>query len=203
MADTEFAPGPFLTERFYEAVRYAGDLHAAQLRKGTTIPYVSHLLAVAALVIEHGGDEAQAMAALLHDTVEDQPRDGRTAAEVRARFGDRVADLVLELSDTTTHPKPPWRDRKEAYLRRVRTGAADELLISAADKLHNVRTIVSDLRRVGTAVWDRFSASRDDALWYYRSLVSAYREAGYDTFVVDELDRAVTEMERLAAATSS
>lgn len=198
MADTKPAPDAPLTGRFNEAFRHAATLHATQTRKGTAIPYVSHLLGVAALVLEHGGDEDQAIAALLHDAVEDQPRGGRTAKEIRARFGERVASLVHRLSDATAHPKPPWRERKEAYVARVQDGTPDELLISAADKLHNVRAIVRDLRRVGPGVWDRFTASRDDALWYYRSLVTAYRQAGFDAFIVEELDLAVREMEELA-----
>jgi len=149
-------------------------------------------------VLEHGGDEDQAIAAMLHDSVEDQPRDGRTVDEIRAKFGERVLGLVLGLSDATEHPKPPWRERKERYVEHVRTAPHDELLISAADKLHNVRAICTDLRRVGKDVWNRFHASKEDTLWYYNALIPAYRDAGLRAFIVDELERAVQEMERLA-----
>lgn len=198
MPESEFASTAPLGPRFYDAVAYVGALHGRQLRKGTSIPYVSHLLAVAAIVLEHGGDEAQAVAAILHDAVEDQPRDGKTAQEIRDRYGARILQLVLGLSDATTHPKPPWRERKERYVAHIRTGSPDELLISAADKLHNVRSICADLRRIGDDVWDRFHASKDDVLWYYNALIPAYRAAGFRTFIVDELERAVREMERLA-----
>jgi len=156
------------------------------------VPYVSHLLSVAALVLEHGGSEEQAIAALLHDAVEDQG--GRPTAErIRERFGDLVAEIVDGCTDTDVSPKPPWRLRKEAYVARVRNEPAHVRLVSAADKLHNARTMVTDLRIHGPALWERFNAGRDETLWYLESLVAAFREAG-TTPIVEELARTVAEL---------
>jgi (p)ppGpp synthase/HD superfamily hydrolase len=186
-------PALILTSRFDEALAYAVELHRHQPRKGTGVPYVSHLLSVAALVLEHGGTEDQAIAALLHDAVEDQG--GKpTAAAIRARFGDPVADIVDGCTDTDQTPKPPWRARKEAYLARVRHEPAHVRLVSAADKLHNARTMVTDLRIHGPALWERFNAGRDETLWYLGALVEAFREAGTAP-VVEELARTVAELE--------
>lgn len=183
---------PILSSRFDEALAFAVDLHREQPRKGTGVPYVSHLLSVAALVLEHGGSEDQAIAALLHDAVEDQG--GRpTAQRIRERFGDMVADIVDGCTDTDVSPKPPWRERKEAYLARVRGEPAHVRLVSAADKLHNARTMVTDLRIHGPALWERFNAGRDETLWYLESLVAAFREAG-SMPIVEELARTVAEL---------
>ncbi len=183
---------PILSSRFDEALAFAVDLHREQPRKGTGVPYVSHLLSVAALVLEHGGTEDQAIAALLHDAVEDQG--GRPTAErIRERFGDLVAEIVDGCTDTDVSPKPPWRLRKEAYVARVRNEPAHVRLVSAADKLHNARTMVTDLRIHGPALWERFNAGRDETLWYLESLVAAFREAG-TTPIVEELARTVAEL---------
>ncbi|HPA51190.1 MAG TPA: HD domain-containing protein [Thermoanaerobaculia bacterium] len=183
---------PILSSRFDEALAFAVELHREQPRKGTGVPYVSHLLSVAALVLEHGGSEDQAIAALLHDAVEDQG--GRPTAErIRERFGDLVADIVDGCTDTDVSPKPPWRLRKEAYVARVRNEPAHVRLVSAADKLHNARTMVTDLRIHGPALWERFNAGRDETLWYLESLVAAFREAG-STPIVEELARTVAEL---------
>lgn len=187
---------PLLTSRFYDALTYASRLHAAQVRKGTRIPYVSHLLGVASLVIEAGGDEDQAIAALLHDAVEDQPRGGKTEREIGRRFGDRVLEIVQACTDALTHPKRPWIERKRDYVARARTHGADARLVSLSDKLHNCRAILADHHRIGDAVWDRFSATRDEVLWYYRSLAQVYAETGGDAGLLDELDRVVGELER-------
>jgi (p)ppGpp synthase/HD superfamily hydrolase len=185
-----------LTTKFDEALAFAVELHRKQPRKGTGVPYVSHLLSVAALVLEHGGTEEQAIAALLHDAVEDQG--GRPTAEaIRARFGDVVADIVDGCTDTDVSPKPPWRARKEAYIARVRQEPAHVRLVSAADKLHNARTMVTDLRIHGPVLWSRFNASRDETLWYLGALVEAFREAG-TTPVVEELARTVAELEAVS-----
>lgn len=176
-----------LSQRFHDAAKWAADLHAGQTRKGTQIPYVSHLLAVTALVLEHGGDEEQAIAALLHDAVEDQGGLG-TLVEIRERFGDRVADIVDALSDAygdANTPKPPWRQRKEAYLAALPDHPPPALLVSAADKLHNATTILRDLRTEGDAVWDRFNGGRDGTLWYYRELVSAFEALGPATLAAE------------------
>jgi (p)ppGpp synthase/HD superfamily hydrolase len=165
-----------LGDRFDDALTYAARLHRAQTRKQSGIPYVSHLLSVAALVLEDGGDEDETIAALLHDAVEDQGGAARLA-EIRDRYGERVAAIVAGCSDTDQQPKPPWRQRKEAYLRHLADPATPEsvLRVSAADKLHNARSVLSDRHEVGEVVWDRFNAGRDEQLWYYRSLVEILR----------------------------
>lgn len=160
------------SQRFDEAFLYAHQLHRQQHRKSTGIPYVTHLLAVAALVGEHGGSEVQVIAALLHDAVEDQGGAG-TGAEIEARFGPEVARIVYACSDTDVEPKPPWRPRKEAYIRHLWELPEDVLLVSIADKLHNARTILMDLYG-GNDVWKRFSGGKEGTLWYYRSLQQVY-----------------------------
>ncbi len=192
---------PKLTSRFDEAFLYAHRLHRHQWRKKTDRPYISHLMGVTAIVLQHGGDEDQAIAALLHDAVEDCGGEP-LLVEIREKFGERVARIVDGCTDSSQTPKPPWRERKHAYIQRVRGEEADTRLVSAADKLYNVREILSDLRQQGDAIWERFKGGRDGSLWYYRSLVKAFRE-GDAVPLVDELDRAVAELEALAAAAQS
>ena len=189
---------PLLTERFRQALVYAAELHATQLRKSTPIPYVAHLLGVAAIALEYGADEDEAIAALLHDAVEDQGG-AATREEIRRRFGDRVTSIVDGCSDTDLEPKPPWRQRKEAYLAHLSEADASVRLVSAADKLHNVRSLLADYRRLGESLWSRFNGGRAGTLWYYRALVEAYQSAGA-TPLVEELARRVEELEQLAAA---
>jgi len=189
---------PALGTRFEEALSWATRTHASQVRKGTAIPYVSHLLAVASLVLEHGGDEDEAIAALCHDAVEDQGG-APVLSEIRGLFGEKVAAIVEGCTDTDVTPKPPWRARKEAYVAHVRLAPAPVLLVSAADKLHNARSILLDYRSRGNELWPRFSGGREGTLWYYRALVDAYRHAGAPAALVDELARVVEELERLAA----
>jgi (p)ppGpp synthase/HD superfamily hydrolase len=186
-----------LSSRFQDALVYATQVHADQVRKGTPIPYVSHILIVTGLVLENGGDEDEAIAALLHDAAEDQGGEARLA-DIRTRFGDRVADIVRGCSDTTTRPKPSWEGRKRRYLEHLPSASASERLVSAADKLANARAILGDYREMGEAVWTRFNASRDQILWYYRELVNAFRKAGGPP-LVEELDRVVSAIEDLAA----
>ena len=162
------------SHRLVEAFQYAAELHASQRRKGTSIPYISHLMTVAATVIEHGGDEDQAIAALLHDAIEDQPEDGRTRLQIRKRFGDRVLALVEACTDADTHPKPPWRERKEGYLAHLSEAPPEARLISLADKVHNARAILADHREIGDGVWERFTATKGETLWYYRALADAF-----------------------------
>jgi GTP pyrophosphokinase len=185
-----------LGPRFTEALPYAAELHRQQVRKGSGVPYVSHLLAVAGLVLEHGGNEDEAIAALLHDAVEDQGGAPRLQ-EIRQRFGDTVAAIVEGCTDTDETPKPPWRPRKEAYIAHLASASPSVRLVSAADKLHNARTILADHRRFGGSVWRRFSGGRDGTLWYYRSLVEAFRAHGMNP-LVEDLERVVGELERLA-----
>ncbi len=183
--------------RFEQALVYATRLHGDHYRKGGTIPYVAHLLAVAGLVLEAGGDEDEAIAALLHDGPEDLG--GRqTLAEIRQRFGERVAAIVEGCTDTFEHPKPPWRRRKEAYLAHLQEASPSVRLVSVADKLHNARSILADYRELGEGLWGRFHGGRQGTLWYYRALVTTYRAVG-PMPLVDELDRVVSELERLAA----
>nr|NIN09787.1 HD domain-containing protein [Gemmatimonadales bacterium]NIN48496.1 HD domain-containing protein [Gemmatimonadales bacterium]NIP05960.1 HD domain-containing protein [Gemmatimonadales bacterium]NIR01130.1 HD domain-containing protein [Gemmatimonadales bacterium]NIS65174.1 HD domain-containing protein [Gemmatimonadales bacterium] len=167
-----------------------------QDRKGKGVPYVAHLLGAASLVLEYGGDEDEAIAALLHDAIEDQG-DKITLGEIRRRFGDPVAEIVDGCTDARTTPKPPWRPRKEAYLAHLQDAAANERLVAAADKLHNAWTLLADYRTQGEAIWSRFSGGREGTLWYYRALVETFKASG-PTPMVDELDRVVTQIERLA-----
>ncbi len=158
--------------RLRDAITYALTAHAGQVRKGTTIPYASHLLAVCAIVQEHGGDEDLACAAMLHDTIEDCGKQHGPA--IAARFGPRVAAVVLACSDTDVQPKPPWRARKEAYLAHLEYADGATLLVSCADKLHNARAIAADLRTHGTAMLSRFNAPPGGTAWYYQALAEIF-----------------------------
>jgi GTP pyrophosphokinase len=176
------------------------------VRKGSNAPYVSHLPAVASLVLEHGGGEDDAIAALLHDAIEDQAeaRGGAEVlrAEIQRRFGDKVLAIVNACTDAEVVPKPPWRERKARYLAHVASQAdAAYHRVTIADKLHNARAILLDYRMHGDALWARFNR-KDPAehLWYYRGLADAFRAAGLaPPALVDELDRVVSELERLVA----
>jgi (p)ppGpp synthase/HD superfamily hydrolase len=190
-------PSGVLTSRFYRALVYAASAHDGHVRKGTRIPYVSHLLIVAGLVLEHGGNEDEAIAALLHDAVEDRGGEVRLS-DIRAQFGDTVADIVLACSDTTENPKPEWRTRKSDYIRHLDVAPDSVRLVSASDKLANARSLIQDYRAVGEQLWDRFSAPRDSQLWYYGSLVDAFNRLGPPS-LARELDAAVAELERLVA----
>lgn len=185
-----------LGDRFERALQFAASLHRHQKRKGTSTPYIAHLLAVTALVLEHGGDEDQAVAALLHDAAEDQGGQ-ETLAAIREQFGDRVARMVEELSDTFQTPKPPWKRRKEAYLAHLPEAGEDTLLISVADKLHNARSILQDLSISGDAIWQRFNGGKDGVLWYYRALADFFLGHRPD-WLAEELDRVVSQIEALA-----
>jgi (p)ppGpp synthase/HD superfamily hydrolase len=186
---------PCYSRRLDEAIALAVDAFRNEVRKGTDIPYLAHLLQVMVIVAEHGGDEDQMIAAVLHDYLEDI--EGASADELRRRFGDRVATLVLGLSDTTVRPKPPWEERKRAYVVHLADAPAELKLISAADKLHNARSIVHDLAANGDAVWDRFTGRRDGTLWYYRALVEALGQ-GWWSPLLDELTSTVAAMHRAA-----
>lgn len=188
-----------LSLRLAEAFQYALELHGGQTRTRTARPYLGHLMSVAALVLHYGGDEEQAMAALLHDALEEGG--GREVLEqIRRRFGERVARIVDGCTDAYDEPKPPWRARKEEYLARVRHAAAEVVLVSGADKLANVREIRLDHQRRGDAIWETFPGRREGALWYYRALVAALRQAVGTHPLVDDLDREVAELEKAAGA---
>jgi hypothetical protein len=187
---------PVLSARFEDALAFAARLHRSQVRKGTEVPYLSHLLAVAALVLERGGGEDAAIAALLHDAAEDQG--GRqTLAEIRARFGDAVAGLVAECSDTFESPKPPWRERKERDIATVAKKSASARLISAAAKLHNAGATLKDFRAQGDPVWRRFKGGREGTLWYLKNYALALCSHGPNDLGSDLL-RVVSELERAA-----
>lgn len=187
-----------LGERFERGLQRACQLHRSQVRKGTKIPYASHLLAVTSLVLEDGGDEDQAIAALLHDAVEDQG--GRATLEsIRSDFGDRVAGIVEACSDTEIEPKPPWRERKKNYLRHLTAETRLEVLrVSAADKLHNARCIIADYRLCGDSVWRRFNARKEEQAWYYGELARIYRERGVSDFLSRQITEAAQQIARIA-----
>jgi (p)ppGpp synthase/HD superfamily hydrolase len=185
-----------LTEKFQLAIDYAFELHKHQTRKGTSIPYLSHLMSVAALVIENGGDEEQAIAALLHDAVEDQGGE-RTLAEIRLKFGERVANIVDGCTDAYIVPKPPWKQRKEAYLQHLAVETPEVLLVSLADKVHNARSILADLNQYGAPVWKRFNGGKSGTLWYYRSLANIFASR-CDSELADELQRVVNALEKIS-----
>jgi GTP pyrophosphokinase len=185
-----------LSPKFEEALIYATRVHGGQLRKKTKIPYIGHLLGVTAIAMEYGANETEAIAALLHDAVEDCGGPERQR-EIEEIFGREVAEIVAGCTDTDQTPKPPWRERKEKYIAHLKNASASTRLVSASDKLHNAQAIVHNLREDGEGVWGRFQAGKEGALWYYRTLVRAFREHGSSP-LIDELDRVVSEMERLA-----
>lgn len=190
------ADRPILTDRFDKALAYAGRAHRSQVRKGSGIPYVSHLLGVAAIALENGADEDQGIAALLHDAIEDQGGSARPA-DIRAEFGERVAQIVDHCTDTDIEPKPPWQARKDAYIASLADKPPASLQVSLADKTHNAGALVADLHAHGEEVWDRFTAPKQGTLWYYRTLADAFARlipgAGTERF-----ERVVQELERLA-----
>lgn len=199
-------PTTVLSSRFQEALVYASQLHATQVRKGPTpTPYIGHLLGVASLVLDDGGDEDEVIAALLHDAVEDRPADGRTQEEIRAQFGDRVHRIVLACTDSDPlagngDPKGDWHERKARHLRHLAAVSPDVVRVVAADKLHNAWSILGDFRRIGPGVWHRFHAGEAQQLWFYRELITVLRQAlgGAESRLVDELDRVVGKIERIA-----
>jgi (p)ppGpp synthase/HD superfamily hydrolase len=185
-----------LGPRFLRAFEFAAEKHKGQTRKASTIPYIAHLMGVASIVLEAGGDEDLAIAALLHDVVEDCGG-ASTLKEIRRRFGARVAKVVEGCTDSDVDPKPPWQERKESYIRHLKKADADTRLVSAADKLHNVRSILADYRAIGESVWSRFSGGREGTLWYYRSLREEFLKRKPNR-VTRDFDLAVSELESLA-----
>jgi len=181
-------------EKFKNALLYASRLHRDQVRKGTSTPYITHLMAVASIVGENGGTEDEVVAALLHDAPEDQGGEA-TLGEIRTQFGDRVAEIVDGCTDTFETPKPPWRERKERYLAHLTDASGSVRLVSSADKLHNARTVLSDYRLLGEDLWTRFNGKKEGTLWYYRAVVGTLRGDGP---IVEELDRVVTELESIS-----
>jgi len=178
--------------RFESALAFACAAHFGQRRKGSGAPYITHPMAVASIVGQYGGDEDQAIAALLHDVMEDC---GVAEERIRDRYGERVARIVVACTDTTEQPKPPWRPRKEAHIAKVRDEPGEAKLVMAADKLHNALSILRDLRRpsVGDVVWTRFTAEKPDVLWYYRSMTEALGH-GWGHELHGELSHAVDRL---------
>lgn len=193
-----------LTEKYEQALVFATQLHNKQKRKGTSIPYVSHLIAVSSLVLESGGDENEAIGALLHDSIEDCPKSYPGGVEglreyIANQFGETVLDVVEHCTDSDVEPKPPWRQRKQAYIDAVSSKPKNALLVSCADKLHNARAILSDYRVLGESLWDRFTAGRE-SLWYYRSLVIEFkRTKQVPEPLLNELERTVRQIHDLAS----
>lgn len=190
---------PRLSDKLAKAFQFAQIAHGRQVRKGTAIPYLSHPMAVSAITLEHGGTEDQASAALLHDTVEDC---GVTYQQISRRFGHVVARIVRDCTDAETIPKPPWKERKVRYIEHLERSDARSLLVSAADKLHNARAIVTDVKRDGNKVWKRFNASPAEILWYYESLHRVFRKrraegGGAFKRLTSELGAIVAEMRAL------
>jgi (p)ppGpp synthase/HD superfamily hydrolase len=184
-----------LSDRIGLALQVAFDLHRDQYRKGSTIPYLSHLMGVASVALRFGASEDETIAALLHDSIED--RGGPAARHLlRQLFGRKVTAIVDACTDTDITPKPPWRERKETYLEHIRHASPSALLVSASDKLDNARDILVDYKRIGEKLWDRFTGGREGTLWYYRELVSAFSAVGAPAELVDELDTVVSEIER-------
>lgn len=190
-----------LSPRFHRAFTFAADKHAGQVRKASTIPYIAHFMGVASLVLEAGGDEDLAIAALLHDVVEDcggMPM----LKQVQRRFGKRVAQIVDGCTDAYVEPKPPWKERKDKYIARLKSEGPDTRLVSAADKLNNIRSILSDYRAIGESVWSRFNGGREGTLWYYRTLRDEFLREKPNRITRD-FDLAVKELESLTQGHTS
>ena len=190
-------PNPLPTSpRFVTALNYATSLHT-ESRKGTTIPYISHLYSVAALVMESDGSEEEVIAALLHDAVEDHGGP-KTLEKIRSEYGEEVAKIVDGCTDDAPpegKEKRPWRKRKEEYIAHIASASDSVRLVSNADKLHNARCILRDYRDIGEAIWDRFTGKKEGSLWYYRALADAFLANPADPFLAEELNRVVSELE--------
>jgi (p)ppGpp synthase/HD superfamily hydrolase len=191
-----------MSEKFEEALVYATRLHCNQARKKTGVPYVAHILGVTAIAMEYGANETEAIGALLHDTVEDCGGAHRLR-DIREKFGNEVAHIVDGCTDTDQTPKPPWLERKKAYIAHLKGSDSATRLVSASDKLHNTRAILAELRRHGQSVFQKFNGKKDGTLWYYRTLVTAFREFGDHQDLIDELDRVVTEIEKFPSQAAS
>ena len=187
---------PLLGKRFEEAFLLANHLHAEQKRKTSGAPYMSHLLSVAALVLQDGGDEDEAIAALLHDAAEDQGGE-ETLEIIKERFGEKVATIVGDCSDTFEIPKPPWKDRKEAHIARIKNASPPSIRIILADKLHNARALLRELRTKGETVWDSFTGKKEGTLWYYRTLHKTLGEIDQG-YLWEEFGRVLEQIDQIA-----
>ncbi len=185
-----------LSPRFNEAIEYAAWLHKDQFRKGTEIPYIAHPIAVSMIVIQYGGTEDEAIAALLHDAIEDQGREGQTQVEILEKFGAQVLAIVEGCTDATETPKPSWRERKERYIASIAHKSASIRLVSACDKLHNAQAILRDYQAIGDELWQRFRGGKEGTLWYYRALADAFKAAGALP-MLDVLEQMVGELQQV------
>ncbi|MFN6559457.1 MAG: HD domain-containing protein [Nostoc sp. ChiSLP01] len=181
-----------LTPKFEEALIYATRLHANQTRKISGVPYIAHLLSVAALILEAGGTEEEAIAGLLHDAVEDQGGKS-TREEIRQRFGETVVAIVDGCTECDTYPKPPWSERKKRYLENLRHASPSVRRVSLADKLHNARSLLADLRQHGSSIWKEFKTGKEGTLWFYQQLQEVYNATGCD-FMSEEFLRVVEQL---------
>ena len=189
-------PHVYLTDRFFSAIAYAAEAHKDQVRKSTNIAYISHPIGVASLVLEAGGDEDQAIAALLHDVAEDCGGEPRLA-DIAQKFGDHVAKIVRGCSDSLAVDeanKTPWRERKEAHIQHLKGADSDTLLVTAADKTHNARAIATDIQSIGNEVWKRFNASQEEIIWYYKSIFQVLSETGVTSTLLNPLKVAINVM---------
>lgn len=186
-----------LTVRYNEALEYAAWLHKDQVRKGTEIPYIAHPVAVSITALKYGATEAEAIAALLHDALEDQGRDGLTRVEILEKYGPEVLAIVEGCTDAAEIPKPPWEARKKRYIASIAHKSASIRFVSACDKLHNAQAILKDFQAIGDALWERFKGGKEGTLWYYRALVEAFRAAG-ELPMLDALEQVVSELEAIA-----
>jgi (p)ppGpp synthase/HD superfamily hydrolase len=180
------------TAKFEEALIYATRLHSNQRRKISGIPYITHLLSVAALVLEAGGTEEEAIAGLLHDAVEDQGGKS-TREEIRQLFGETVVAIVDGCTESDTYPKPPWLERKKRYLENLHHASPSVRLVSLADKLHNARSLLADLRQHGSSIWKEFKTGKEGTLWFYQQLQEVYNATGSDV-LTQEFSRVIKEL---------
>lgn len=187
-----------LDDLFAEALQYAWQLHRRQKRKMADTPFFAHLMSVGGLVLDYGGGQAEAIAALLHDAVEDQGG-LETLEEIRRRFGDRVAAIVEGCTDSFQQPKPPWRERKERFLARLAEASDSVRLVCAADKIHNLRSLVRAYQKHGEAIWSAFRGGREGTLWYYRAVLEVLQK-GRPLSIVQEFAEAAAQLERLVSA---
>ena len=186
-----------LSDRFEQALIYATRLHSNQVRKGSGVPYISHLLGVTALVLEDGGSEEEAIAALLHDAIEDRGGD-KIRQEIKAKFGEIVAEIVEDCTESDTDPKPAWKERKLATIKKLREVSPQARRVILADKLHNARSILGDWYRIGDAIWERFKTGKAGTIWYFRSIVEVDRDNGY-SYLGEELTRVIAELEKISS----
>ncbi|OGO18244.1 MAG: phosphohydrolase [Chloroflexi bacterium RBG_16_48_8] len=184
-----------LSDRFQEAFNFAFQLHKNQIRKGSDVPYITHLMAVAVLVLENGGDEEEAIVALLHDAVEDQGG-LKTLDLIRQRFGEKVASIVEKCSDSFSTPKLPWRDRKESHLHCLVGASPAVLRVSLADKLHNLKSLYSAYRRDGEEIWKHFRGGKEGTLWYYHELSKMFHKEG-ENIMLSDFDQLLDQFDRM------